>query len=701
MPEQLLNSLFGIPSTKELPATGILKTTSNSLQSNQSGKGEDSFLAKLANSMNNASTIDDKNSTLIPSKLNNISSTEEIIHLIDTASTDTPTNIATNMHGDQMPLYQVLNHDIPVETFTNSIVNNNTNNGKASPVQTQANIFPGHELPVNQGSSTFNEPNINLTRIAQEIARNQHPGLPSTSFTDKFDTSQISTKTNEQNVTGILNKLNHVKIADATSNEPLSQSSIIPGKQVAEAHKGSNTNNNNQNNTKINAAGVLNKLNPDKIGATTGGEPPSQSSTIPGKQIAELHKGSNTNHDNQNNTKINAAGVLNKLNPDKIGATTGGEPPSQSSTIPGKQVAEAHKESNTNHDNQNNTKINAAGVLNKLNPDKIGATTGGEPPSQSSTIPGKQVAEAHKGSNTNHNNAKINNQSTVNNADKLDNAPTIEKTSSDPTFQASRASDSSTNSLFQHNSKHAQTDSNESQKILDTRPDSAGPIVSKSPDNTTSINNYGVSSVNADETVLQVSTSSDNSSFNNQGAETLKEFYINAVNTSQKAEPGKNFTSTLSQINNSTKPFESLGSDTADNIVQKAKLFMEGGRSEVKIQLNPPELGIIKLEFAVEDDNLEAKITVERSAVKDVIEKDIPRLRELLSNSDIDVGKLDVSLQEKEDEKLSLMDKDLQSDSESDSTKDLPDQDNEFLEDGIDEESIEYDEDSNKINYLV
>ncbi len=253
----------------------------------------------------------------------------------------------------------------------------------------------------------------------------------------------------------------------------------------------------------------------------------------------------------------------------------------------------------------------------------------------------------------------------------------------------------------QYNSKLAQTDSNESQKIFDIRIDSAGAIVAKSPDTTTAIINAGVNSVNADEALLPLNTSSNNSSFNSQGADTPNESYINAVTTSQKAEPGKNFSSTLSQINNSTTPFESLGSDTADNIVQKARLFMGGGRSEVKIQLNPPELGILKLEFAIEDDNLETKITVERSAVKDVIEKDIPRLRELLSNADLDVGKLDVSLQEKEDEKLSLMDKDLKSDSESDSTKDLQDQDNEFLEDGKDEESIEYDKDSNKINILV
>jgi flagellar hook-length control protein FliK len=667
MPEQLLNSLFGMPSTKELPAAGILKTTSNSLQSNQSSNGENSFIAKLANSMNNASSIDDKSPTLIPSELNNKSSIEGINHLIDMVSMGAPTNI----QGDQMPLYQVLNHDLPVEAFTNGIINNNINNGEVSPIQTPVNTFPDHALPVNQGSSILNEPDINLAKIAQEIARNKFPGLPSTSFTDKLNTSQTSTKTNEQNAAGILNKLNPVKIADTTGEKPLSPSFTIPGKQVAESLKVSNTINNNQNSSIINAAGVLNKLNPDKIGATTGGEPPSQSSTIPGKQVAESHKGPNAINNNQNNTKTDAAGVLNKLNPDKIGAATGGEPPSQSSTIPGKQVAESHKGS----------------ITNSLN---IQLDTNKDFSQEQTPAP-----------SVNNFNAKMNNQNTANNADKLDNAPTIEKTSSGQTFQTSRTSDSSTNSLSQYNPRLAQTDSNESQKTLDTRPDSAGAIVSKSPDNTAPINSYVVNSVNADETVLQLNTSSDNSSFNNQGADTLKEFYINAVNTSQKAEPGNNFTSTLSQINNSTKPFESLGSDTADNIIQKAKLFMEGGRSEVKIQLNPPELGILKLEFAIEDDNLEVKIKVERLAVKDVIERDIPRLRELLSNSDIDVGKLDVSLQEKEDERLSLKDKDLQSGSESDNTKDLSDQDNEFLEDGIDEESIEYDEDSNKINFLV
>ncbi|MBS1258679.1 MAG: hypothetical protein MAG551_01741 [Candidatus Scalindua arabica] len=613
MPELSLNSFFGMQSTKEPPAAGLLKTGNSSLQGNQSNHGENSFLAKLADSMNNESTTEDQNSTLIPSELINILSNEEINYLIDLASMGTSTNIATNVSNDQMPLYQFLNHNIPVEALTNGITNNNINNGKVAPVQTQAKTLPGHALtgnpPGNQSSSALNEPNIELAKIAQGTTGGSQQELPPTSLIGKLNTSQISSKTNEQSETGIPGKLNPVKIADTTGDTPLPQSSKTPGKQIAESHKGSDTDHDNQNN----------------------------------QNIAKINK-------------LNAAGVLNKLNPVKTGTTAGGEPPSQAATIPGTQVAESHKGANTNSNNQNN--------------------------------------------------ANGNNQNRANNTVKPDNAPTIDKASSEQTQQASKAQDSntnsSTNSVSQNNPIFAQADSSESQKIFDIRPESVGAIVSKSSDNTTTpIINSGASSVNADEVLLPSNTSSNNSSFNNQTADTPNESYINAVTTSQKAEPGKDFTSTLSQINNSTKPLESLGRDTADNIVQKAKLFMDGGKSEVKIQLNPPELGTLKLEFEVEDDNLELKIKVERSGVKDVIEKDIPRLRDLLSNANVDVGKLDVSLQEKEEERLGQMDKDLQSDSENDNTKDLQDQDSESIEDSIEEESIEYDKDSNKINLLA
>jgi len=248
MPELSLNSFFGMQSTKEPPAAGLLKTGSSSLQGNQSNHGKNSFLAKLAHSMNNKATIDNKDATTIPPELNSTdeTSTEVINHLIDIASMSASTNIAANVSSDQTLLYQILNHNIPVEALANGIANNSINNDKVSPVPIQAqvptNTLPGHAPPVNQGSSAFSDTNIELAKIAQGTTGSSQQELPPTSLIDKLNTSQISSKTNEQNAKDILNKLIPAKISGATGEEPPSQSSTISGKQIAESHNGSNTN---------------------------------------------------------------------------------------------------------------------------------------------------------------------------------------------------------------------------------------------------------------------------------------------------------------------------------------------------------------------------------------------------------------------------------------------------------------------------
>ena len=134
-----------------------------------------------------------------------------------------------------------MNHDIPVETFTNGNINNITN-VKASSVQIKSNTLLDNALLNNQGSDALKKSNINLIKITQEVAKDSHRGLPVASLADNLNTSQSSTKTNEQNIAGILNKLNPAKIADTTGKDPLFQSSTISGKQIAESHKGTNTN---------------------------------------------------------------------------------------------------------------------------------------------------------------------------------------------------------------------------------------------------------------------------------------------------------------------------------------------------------------------------------------------------------------------------------------------------------------------------
>jgi flagellar hook-length control protein FliK len=164
--------------------------------------------------------------------------------------------------------------------------------------------------------------------------------------------------------------------------------------------------------------------------------------------------------------------------------------------------------------------------------------------------------------------------------------------------------------------------------------------------------------------------------------------------------PKISFANVAGQIN-VAQPFESLGVDLVDNFIQRARLFMQGDKSTIRLQLNPPELGSLKLEFTIKDDVMEAKIFVERSSVKDIIEKDIPRLRELIANTEVNVGKLDVFLQEKGDERLGFMNKGFQSGSESDQAQEPENQGNEDFGDEAGEELELSMAGSNQINYLV
>ncbi|MDR4505540.1 MAG: flagellar hook-length control protein FliK [Candidatus Scalindua sp.] len=147
---------------------------------------------------------------------------------------------------------------------------------------------------------------------------------------------------------------------------------------------------------------------------------------------------------------------------------------------------------------------------------------------------------------------------------------------------------------------------------------------------------------------------------------------------------------------------ESPSSDMTDHIAQRARLFLQGGKSEVRIQLNPPELGNLKLEFTVVDDVIETKISVEKSMIKEIIEKDIPRLRELLSNADVDVGRFDVFLQEKEGARQDFMNKGFLSDTSSKEEENPADGGNDNIhEEGVDDVLEQNTVISSRINYLV
>ncbi|MHC4270015.1 MAG: flagellar hook-length control protein FliK [Planctomycetota bacterium] len=538
------------------------------------------------------------------------------------------------------------NQNITTETITNFTTNNSAN-GDSAPTKTQTGILSDKVILIQdskaQESKTLINPGSNLLKVLKEAT------LP------------LSDKSN----------------SNLKENSPLN-------KLTDTINNASTANNRTSSSTQIQANTISDNIHP-------GNQGPDLLNNMKEPTTPFTDK-SNTN---QSNAKTNEQNIFgsNKSNPDKIAVekspgTNAINALLKTDTYPGqvRNTASSGNHSNTlyNHINDNS----------RLNIEKDG------------TNPALQKANAFNRHNSVSNDifdAKYNTttNNTINNTllnpEESANGKIVENLKEQQSDKIS-PTNTSTKSPSQQGLAKIDSDNNESSIIFNTNSNSAEAKFAKSSDNTTITHNNGV---NIGDVTSSANTSSDNSSFNNQGSDVLSEFNINSVNARKISVPETNFTDTLSQINNSSKPLGTLGNNVADNIIQSAKLYMEGGRSEIKMQLNPQELGSLKLEFTVDDDILEAKITVERSAVKDIIEKDIPRLRELISSADIDVGKLDVSLQENEKDRFGFMDKNSHPDSESNSTRDSLDQNEEHFENETEEEPITKNRDSNQINYLV
>ncbi|MEK6737851.1 MAG: flagellar hook-length control protein FliK, partial [Planctomycetota bacterium] len=85
--------------------------------------------------------------------------------------------------------------------------------------------------------------------------------------------------------------------------------------------------------------------------------------------------------------------------------------------------------------------------------------------------------------------------------------------------------------------------------------------------------------------------------------------------------------------------------DVMDQLFQRISLATHGGRSEIKMDLTPPELGKVKIHFTEEHDEVKAKIFVENAEVKATIENNVHHLRESIASSGINIHKLEVYLQ--------------------------------------------------------
>lgn len=92
--------------------------------------------------------------------------------------------------------------------------------------------------------------------------------------------------------------------------------------------------------------------------------------------------------------------------------------------------------------------------------------------------------------------------------------------------------------------------------------------------------------------------------------------------------------------------------DLAENIVKQALVSVKSGISEIKVQLVPPQLGKMTVSLQMKDNQLSANIRVETVEAKQLVSDNTQQLRESLSDRGINVVKLDVFVQNSNQDQL-------------------------------------------------
>lgn len=86
--------------------------------------------------------------------------------------------------------------------------------------------------------------------------------------------------------------------------------------------------------------------------------------------------------------------------------------------------------------------------------------------------------------------------------------------------------------------------------------------------------------------------------------------------------------------------------DVFQQIIAQARVNLRGREGEMEIQLKPEYLGGVKMRVAVEDGQLRAHFTVETPLIRDLLENNLPVLREALMREGLSYPEMDVNVQE-------------------------------------------------------
>jgi len=94
----------------------------------------------------------------------------------------------------------------------------------------------------------------------------------------------------------------------------------------------------------------------------------------------------------------------------------------------------------------------------------------------------------------------------------------------------------------------------------------------------------------------------------------------------------------------------SLRTQTLDQIVRRAAIYLRNGQHEAKIDLKPEFLGHVRMQVTTENHQVTVKILTEFGFVKDMVENNIHQLKADLQQQGLSVDKLEVAVSNDSDE---------------------------------------------------
>lgn len=143
--------------------------------------------------------------------------------------------------------------------------------------------------------------------------------------------------------------------------------------------------------------------------------------------------------------------------------------------------------------------------------------------------------------------------------------------------------------------------------------------------------------------------------------------------------------------------------ELVNNLIQRFNVNPRLQTSQLTMQLNPAELGSLKIDILVEGDSIKANIVAQSQQVLEMLEKSLPRLRSVLEEQGFKVDAFEVSLNADGGQQKDFFQEQFNSQQQEFSSNGSSSRKNESFDTLMDskEESEETDEDTSGVNLTV